>query len=527
MSPCASGPPENDRLLFAEENPCGKPVRSPVPWTVIIADDDPQVHRITRMVLSDYTYENRPLRFISTFSGKETLRVLRQEKDTAILLLDVVMETEDAGLVTAKAIRETLKNHLTRIILRTGQPGKAPEERVIMDYDINDYKSKTELTAKKLFSAITTALRSYRDLQTVEKNRLGIEQILNASSRLFGHTSLTGFGNSVMGQLLSLIGMDDRTPLPDTAMVAFGKRNQPLEILGAHGRFVPLIRQTADPLLPPELITKLHATPSGFRDHIFSQAYAAWSVTPKEGICIFYLPGTNSPKPDQRKLLRMFAANVAIALDNIQLTREMVRLEQSLERLLEELVERMDKGTVGHILRVGAYCHHLALQCGLDPATAENLRLAAPMHDIGKVGIPEAILTKKGPLTSQEADILRSHPEIGCEILQAADAEPSPVLKAASIIAHQHHERWDGTGYPRGLCGKEIHLFARITAIADVFDALMQKRSYKPAWSMEQAAAFLKKSTGFRFDPDLVPLFLSDANSLTAIQEEQFASFPP
>lgn len=134
------------------------------PWKIMVIDDDDVVHQVTVMVLADYTFDDRPVEIIQGYSGGAGRNLMKKHPDTAVLLLDVVMETDSAGLDTAKYIREELQNHDVRIVIRTGQPGQAPEANVIRDFDINGYVAKTEMTAQKLFSCLTTSLRSYRDI---------------------------------------------------------------------------------------------------------------------------------------------------------------------------------------------------------------------------------------------------------------------------------------------------------------------------------------------------------------------------
>ena len=154
-------------------------------WKVIVVDDEPEVHAVTKLALSDFEFQDKRLEFISAYSGEEAKQVIQEHPDAAIVLLDVVMETDDAGLKVAKFIRETAKNNHIRIILRTGQPGQAPERQVIVNYDINDYKSKTELTAQKLFTVVMSSLRSYRDILSIEQSRQGLEKIIKASRDIF------------------------------------------------------------------------------------------------------------------------------------------------------------------------------------------------------------------------------------------------------------------------------------------------------------------------------------------------------
>jgi len=155
------------------------------PWKIVIADDEEGVHNITKMVLRDYAYEGRKLHFLSTYSGQETRELLREHKDVALLLLDVVMETETAGLETVRFIREELKNDTIKIVLRTGQPGQAPEPEIIIKYEINDYKSKVELTTQKLFTTITSSLRAYKLSHSLDILNKDLQLELQESSNLF------------------------------------------------------------------------------------------------------------------------------------------------------------------------------------------------------------------------------------------------------------------------------------------------------------------------------------------------------
>lgn len=147
----------------------------PEKWRILIVDDEEDVHTLTRFALDDYVYQGKGLEFISANSAQEAKTILEQHSDIAVILLDVVMETTDAGLQLVRYIRDTLSNHFVRVILRTGQPGHAPEKEVILKYDINDYKNKTELTDKKLFTALTASLRAYADLMEIESYRQHLE----------------------------------------------------------------------------------------------------------------------------------------------------------------------------------------------------------------------------------------------------------------------------------------------------------------------------------------------------------------
>jgi putative two-component system response regulator len=215
--------------------------------------------------------------------------------------------------------------------------------------------------------------------------------------------------------------------------------------------------------------------------------------------------------------------------------RARVRTHLSLVRMDElkasrlEIVQRLgraaeykDNETGQHVLRMSHYAQALALALGFEPRDAEDLLHAAPMHDVGKIGIPDHILRKPGQLTAEEWSVMRSHATIGADIIGQHD---SGVLHIAAKIALSHHEKWDGSGYPGGLAGEAIPLEARIVAIADVFDALTSVRPYKAAWSVEDAVALLEREAGKQFDPALVPAFVGILPQVLAIRA-RFADMP-
>ena len=190
-----------------------------------------------------------------------------------------------------------------------------------------------------------------------------------------------------------------------------------------------------------------------------------------------------------------------------ELHEEIEETQRELVYKLGEIGETRSKETGNHVKRVAQYSKDLAMLYGLSKKDCEILFAASPMHDIGKVGIPDEILKKPGKLTTEEFNIMKSHSTIGYNILKGSQR---PVLKAAATIAKEHHEKYDGTGYPRGLKGQEIHIFGRITALADVFDALGSDRYYKKAWEDEKIFNLIKEEKGKHFDPILVDLFMNN-----------------
>src|SRR5262245_17363076 len=199
----------DDDIVQLIEDPGDEPAREELRrWKIAVIDDEPAVHDGTRFALSDYRLKGQGLDIISAYSAAEGRELLRKNPDVAVILLDVIMESDTAGLELVEFIRRDLKNETVRIILRTGQPGQAPERRVIVDYDINDYKAKTELTADKLFTAMTAALRSYQQLQRMVETRRGLEIIIDAASRLFDLRSMQQLAEGVLTQIASLLNVE-------------------------------------------------------------------------------------------------------------------------------------------------------------------------------------------------------------------------------------------------------------------------------------------------------------------------------
>ena len=187
-------------------------------------------------------------------------------------------------------------------------------------------------------------------------------------------------------------------------------------------------------------------------------------------------------------------------------TRELEETQFEILRRLARAGEYRDNETGNHVQRVSLCSRALALAAGLDAALADMIKHASPMHDVGKIGIPDDILLRPGRLEGEDLSLMRSHVEIGGSIL---DGHAAPIMRMAHLIAVGHHERWDGTGYPKGLAGEATPIEARIVAICDVFDALTSVRPYKEAWSLEAATAYLTDEAGKHFDPTLIECFMA------------------
>lgn len=337
-------------------------------WKILIVDDEEDVHNVTIMALKRLNYDLKKLEFLSAYTALEAKKIIQKNPDIVIILLDVVMEDEYAGLNLVKYIREVLYNDMVRIILRTGNPGLAPEESVTLNYDINDYRSKTELTALSLRTMIITALRSYKAIETIKG-----------------------------------------------------------------------------------------------------------------------------------------------------LNKELDEAQKELIYTLGEIAEFRSAETGYHVKRVGEISKLLGEKLNLHEEEINNLNLAASMHDLGKIAIDDAILNKPAKLSYDEFEVMKTHTVLGYEILKKSKRV---LFQMASVIAKEHHENFDGSGYPAGLSGTEINIVSRIVALVDVFDALGAKRVYKEPWSREEITDFILSEKGKKFDPEIVDLFFANIDEIYKIVQD-------
>lgn len=506
---------ENELMFVDEAKPLSQgEIPAITPWKLMIVDDDQDVHSLTRLVLRQFTFEGRGVDFVQGYSKADAERLMQAHPDTAVLLLDVVMETDHAGLDVVRFIRETLKNRFVRIILRTGQPGYAPEQRVIMDYDINDYKEKTDLTDTRLSTSVITSLRSYRDMMIIEKNRQGLKKIIHATGSLFEPRSLKKLATGVLGQMVSILGLDESALYAQASGFAVNGDTGRMVLYAGTGRFSELEGQAVEAVVEGAVMAQIQMAmerqTSIFHDNVF----IGYFRTRQGSVNLLFLKGIGTLGEWDQELIQLYSANVGLAFDNVLMNREIVATQQDLTFALGELIEGRANETGNHVKRVAECARLLGRLVGLNEEALELLWLAAPLHDLGKIGIPESILKKPGLLENGEWVLMKEHAILGAQMLKGSNRR---ILQMAGVIAVQHHERWDGAGYPQGLKGEEIHLFARIVSLVEVFDALANERIHKKAWSMDRTMEFIFNAREKRFDPRLVDLFVEHQDEFLAI----------
>ena len=319
------------KLVFADKTRSADSVASQfAPWRILVVDDDPEVHSVTELALRGVSFLDRPIAFLHAHSAAEAAEVLARHGDVALILLDVVMETDDAGLRFVQLVRGEMKNRKVRIVLRTGQPGQAPENEVILRYDINDYKAKTELTQQKLFSTVITALRGYQDLLAIEASRQGLRKIIDASASLMQLRSLQLFAGGVLTQLGGLLGTASGGILCTQA-----RHGQPgeLSVVAASGRFEPVVDGAVlDPLVRDRISGALERK----RTEVEPDHTMLYMQTPNSRDVVVYIEAERPPGDLERSLIEVFGTNISVSFDNLEMFEEIVRANEVLEQRVAE-----------------------------------------------------------------------------------------------------------------------------------------------------------------------------------------------
>ncbi len=322
---------QDDHLIIIEDD-APQPGLDQPGWKVAVIDDDPAVQEGTRYALDGYALDGCGIHLLSAGSAAEGRALLAEHPDIAVVLLDVVMETEAAGLDLVDHIRRTLNNELIRIILRTGQPGQAPERRVIVDYDINDYKAKTELTAAKLFTAMTAALRSYQQLHRMAQTRRGLEIIIDATANLGDLRSIHRLAEGVLTQIASILDVDCAGIL---VLRESRSPGAPFTVLAGSGCYSEAVGARADSGLSTDLVAVIEQAFAHRRTEFTAERTVLYIGTESGTEIVVVLDSRKHLAETDRALLGIFCNRLSASIDNLVLYEQL----QDANRLLETRIE--------------------------------------------------------------------------------------------------------------------------------------------------------------------------------------------
>ena len=318
----ASPPNEHHDLIQFIDEPNAQTTAITEPaWRVLLVDDEPDVHTATQLAMKNTVIEGRALHFTQAYSAAQAQEILQKSAPFAVAMIDVVMESDNAGLQLVRFIRETLKNCAIRIILRTGQPGYAPEMETIHDYDINDYRTKTDLTQTRLFTSLTMAIRAYAQIQQIEANRLGLEQILAASRELSRPVGLHKFANGLVLQLCALLQIDAEA----LVCAVIQKPNEDPYILAAAGHYENWIGLALDKI-PNEKVKQRLQQLLNQHQHNFSQGAGLYFKGAQGQNLAAFVDVSRSLNASEQQLLKVFCSNMSTAFANVQLYQSISEL---------------------------------------------------------------------------------------------------------------------------------------------------------------------------------------------------------
>ena len=342
----------SDELSFAPESTAeivttGPSAEGPAPWKVLVVDDEREVHAITQLAVGGLSLDGRPIALLDAHSADEAKVMLHQHPDVALVLLDVVMEREHAGLELARWIRVELNNRAIRIVLRTGQPGSAPEQRVMLEYDVNDYRAKTELTAQRLITTILGGIRSFRDISIIEGQKVGLGRVITATASLFERQSLVSFLTGILTQLVGLCGLRKNALFVQADGLLMGWPEGDPVIVAGTGRFHDMIGLSITDCLDLRLISDLSLAVKQSQP-IHRTHYSIYGLTQANVnlSAAVYIETSGRSNRWESDLAELFCRNASMAIQNLQLHEQQLALLRAVERFvptrLLDLLETSD-----------------------------------------------------------------------------------------------------------------------------------------------------------------------------------------
>ncbi len=482
-------------------------------WHILIVDDEPEIHEVTSLVLNNSVILGRKLILHSAYSAQQAKELLQSNIEFCMSFIDVVMESEHAGLDLITWIREDLKNTTIRLVLRTGQAGNAPEEKVISQYDIHDYKTKTELTQRKLTTCVYSSIRSYRDITTISKSLEAFKKLIASSTSILKVDNISEFASAALSNLLSLMALDSSSVYIVRHETDF-LNNMAETYLACSGKFGE--RPANINNISATIKEKINNTFIHKSNELTKQSFISYYKTSQDACAVLYIEFDSPPKGFQKDLAEIFSTNVALVFENLVRHQQDKTNQRELMYILGDAIEARSKETGAHVKRTALLCHLIAQKMGMSEAFCEAIKIATPLHDIGKITIPECILHKPGKLDANEWSIMKQHAETGGAMLSRSVL---PIAKLGKTLALYHHENWDGSGYPEGLQKESIPIEARIMAIVDVVDALGSKRCYKESWESSKILEFIKQQRGLKFQPELVDVVVQHFDEVMNIRK--------
>lgn len=494
------------------------------PWTVLVVDPDDRVQAETRAALSGFIFDGRGLELLTARSAAEARDLLARHRAIVVVMTELMLETPQAGLDLIAHVRGELRNQQVRIVVRTGHPEIASERALMTSHDINDYRLKSDTGADQVWTSLTGALRAYASIAALAVKRTWLARFLMATAGLVRLRTPEQFYGGVLPRLATLPGSGR-----DALLMTFEKQpavEVQLVVRAGTGRFSG--RSGAD--VPPDVRARVVAAletlnAASDSDTVLEPDHCVLRLRGHGDITgVILVEGRFASTTFEWQYLETFRNNVETAFENMHLLEELNAAQKASVLALATLAEYKDYGSTGHLRRIERLTTETARELlrrdvfpgMVDDSFVATIGLASMLHDVGMICVPDEILTIPGELVEEDLKLIYRHAEVGHRVLleAAGPLRGRSFLSMGAAIARGHHERYNGTGYPDGLKGEQIPLAARITAVADVFDALISDRHYRKAWPIDEAILWMGERAGSDFDPVVIEAFIEIVKAL-------------
>lgn len=428
---------------------------------VLIVDDSEMVHQRLKDYISKIDIESDTILTHSCYSFEE-FKGIFSPGSYALVITDLFMERETSGIDVINHVRHSCYDEKTRIMLITDYPQKVPGDLLTREYDVNGYIEKSAFNPITVGIAVKSLLKSYKDIVTFENAIKTVDDFLISQQSL----PIVDMVRELMYQIRSFLSIKEP--------------NMKLEVSAK---------------LDNEVVFEFEDTEQ--KSKMSSKFFEIDLLGNNLQVCVY----------SSRPLSHFEEEYIITILNSLKYSiaySELSNIQNEVVLKLSNVIEIRSGETAQHVKRVGEITYLLSKEYGMDEKYAQMLKIASSLHDVGKIGIPDNILKKPERLSAEEFAIMKEHPLIGFELLKNSRWK---LFELGALISLQHHERWDGAGYPYGLKGQEIAPEARIVQVADVFEALTHDRCYRPAWSIDRAVEYMHDMSGKQFDPDVIEIF--------------------
>lgn len=518
--------------------------------TILVIDDEPMIRQIFTAFLKQWGYLT-----LEAENGQEGLDVFDREKidlvltdldmpvlgglevlayihkhspETPVIIISGAGELDDAVQSVKLGAWDYLTKPISNMAILENTISRCMEKvhlvrenKMYQKHLEEEVARKTEEIRRKNINLQEEVAERKQKEEEVRRLNRSLESIVDVSGQLFGYLSVRELIAGVLRSLHYLLrhhmGQVDPEVLQSSgnAFVMFSE-DDTKRIVGGEGAYADCENMQLSAVLADDLHGRLLGVLTKRRSEYGEIDFLGYINTPNGLECVIYMDGCNVAAEADQRLVTIYLNNIASALDSLVLQEEIINTQKEVVITLGEVIETRSHETANHVRRVAEFTYLLAIKYGMSEQEAMLLRFASPMHDAGKIGIPDAVLHKPGRLTAEETLVMHDHTNLGFDILKKSQRQ---ILQMAAIVAHEHHERWDGAGYPQGLNEEKIHIYGRIVALADVFDALGSRRCYKDAWPMDQVVALVKQERGRHFDPELVDILIENLPEFVEIRE--------